>query len=65
MNKSKLPLTDTAEKNVWISRKEIEHILDGQDHRKSIVWPMLHTYIHKAAEEYSERLKIQEQINCC
>jgi len=24
--KSKLPLTDTAEKNVWISRKE--HILD-------------------------------------
>jgi len=55
--KSKLPLTDTAEKNVWISRKEIEHILDGQDHRKFIVVGPCSIHDIKAAEEYSERLK--------
>lgn len=55
--KSKLPLTDLAEKNVWISRKEIEHILDGQDHRKFIVVGPCSIHDIKAAEEYSERLK--------
>lgn len=55
--KSKLPLTDSAEKNVWISRKEIEQILDGQDHRKFIVVGPCSIHDIKAAEEYSERLK--------
>ncbi len=55
--KSKLPLTDSAEKNVWISRKEIEQILDGQDHRKFIVVGPCSIHDLKAAEEYSERLK--------
>jgi 3-deoxy-7-phosphoheptulonate synthase len=55
--KSKLPLTDLAAKNVWISRKEIEYILDGQDRRKFIVVGPCSIHDIKAAEEYSERLK--------
>jgi len=33
----KITFNGFGRKNVWISRKEIEHILDGQDHRKFIV----------------------------
>jgi len=40
-----------AEKNVWISRKEIEHIL-GQDHRKFIVVGPCSIHDIKAAEEF-------------
>ena len=56
--KFKLPLTDSAEKTVLASRKEIEAILKGDDNRKFIVVGPCSIHDIKAAEEYSERLKI-------
>ena len=55
--KSKLPLTDSAEKNVLGFRKELENVLDFVDHRKLIVVGPCSIHDVKAAEEYSERLK--------
>lgn len=56
--KTKLPLTDSAEKTVLRARKEIEAILEGQDNRKFIVVGPCSIHDIKAAEEYSERLNI-------
>lgn len=55
--KSKLPLTDAAEKTVLRFRKEIEAILEGHDNRKFIVVGPCSIHDINAAEEYSERLK--------
>ena len=56
--KCKLPLTNSAEKTVLTFRKEIEAILEGDDTRKFIVVGPCSIHDIKAAEEYSERLKI-------
>jgi 3-deoxy-7-phosphoheptulonate synthase len=56
--KSKLPLTDLAEKTVLKSRQEVEAILDGKDHRKFIVVGPCSIHDIKAAEDYAEKLKI-------
>lgn len=55
--KSKLPLSDSAEKTVLRSRKEIEAILEGHNDRKFIVVGPCSIHDIKAAEEYSKRLK--------
>ncbi|MGD1874653.1 MAG: 3-deoxy-7-phosphoheptulonate synthase [Mastigocoleus sp.] len=61
--KSKLPLTKLAEENVIKSRKEIQNILDFQDHRKFIVIGPCSIHDAKIALEYSKRLKqLQEQV---
>ena len=56
--KTKLPLTESAEKTVLRARKEIEAILAGQDNRKFIVVGPCSIHDIKAAEEYSKRLKL-------
>lgn len=56
--KTKLPLTESAEKTVLRARKEIEAILAGQDNRKFIVVGPCSIHDIKAAEEYSKRLKV-------
>src|SRR5919199_3405443 len=56
--KSKLPLTDLAEKTVLKSRQEVEAILDGKDHRKFIVVGPCSIHDIKAAEDYAQKLKI-------
>ncbi len=55
--KSKLPLTDEAEKTVLNFRNEIEDILDGKDSRKFIVVGPCSIHDIKSAEEYAYRLK--------
>ncbi|MFE1747547.1 3-deoxy-7-phosphoheptulonate synthase [Coleofasciculus sp. H7-2] len=55
--KSKLPLTDEAEKTVLNFRNEIENILDGKDSRKFIVVGPCSIHDIKSAEEYAYRLK--------
>lgn len=55
--KTKLPLTEIAEKTVWNSRKEIENILDCVDYRKFIVVGPCSIHNVEAAEEYAARLK--------
>lgn len=61
--KSKLPLTDLAEKTVWRARKEIEDILDGQNGRKFVVVGPCSIHDVKAAEEYAEKLiTLSEQV---
>jgi 3-deoxy-7-phosphoheptulonate synthase len=55
--KSKLPLTDEAEKTVLNFRNEIEDILDGEDNRKFIVVGPCSIHDIKSAEEYAYRLK--------
>jgi 3-deoxy-7-phosphoheptulonate synthase len=56
--KSKLPLTDSAEKTVLKYRQEIQDILEGKDSRKFIVVGPCSIHDIKAAEEYSEKLKV-------
>ena len=48
--KCKLPLTNSAEKTVLTSRKEIEAILEGDDTRKFIVVGPCSIHDIKAAE---------------
>lgn len=55
--KSKLPLTDLAEKTVLEYRQELEAILNFEDNRKFIVVGPCSIHDVKAAEEYAERLK--------
>lgn len=56
--KSKLPLTDSAERTVLKSRQEIEAILEFQDRRKFIVVGPCSIHDLKAAEDYAEKLKV-------
>lgn len=61
--KSKLPLTEAAEKTVLRARKELEAILEGHDNRKFIVVGPCSIHDVKAAEEYAVRLKtLSEQV---
>ncbi len=55
--KSKLPLTDVAEKTVLKYRQELEAILNFENNRKFIVVGPCSIHDVKAAEEYAERLK--------
>lgn len=55
--KTKLPLTEKAEKTVLRFRKELENILDGIDNRKFIVVGPCSIHDVAAAEEYAGRLK--------
>ncbi|MBD1943913.1 3-deoxy-7-phosphoheptulonate synthase [Coleofasciculus sp. FACHB-712] len=62
--KSKLPLTDEAEKTVLNFRNEIEDILDGKDSRKFIVVGPCSIHDIKSAEEYAYRLKnLSDRVN--
>ncbi|MBD1893464.1 3-deoxy-7-phosphoheptulonate synthase [Coleofasciculus sp. FACHB-129] len=62
--KSKLPLTDEAEKTVLNFRNEIEDILDGKDSRKFIVVGPCSIHDVKSAEEYAYRLKnLSDRVN--
>ncbi|MBD1898994.1 3-deoxy-7-phosphoheptulonate synthase [Trichocoleus sp. DQ-A3] len=62
--KSKLPLTDKAEKTVLNFRNEIEDILDGKDSRKFIVVGPCSIHDIKSAEEYAYRLKnLSDRVN--
>lgn len=62
--KSKLPLTDEAEKTVLNFRNEIEDILDGKDSRKFIVVGPCSIHDTKSAEEYAYRLKnLSDRVN--
>jgi 3-deoxy-7-phosphoheptulonate synthase len=56
--KSKLPLTNEAEKTVLKSRKALEDILDFKDRRKFIVVGPCSIHDTKAAIEYAEKLKV-------
>lgn len=61
--KSKLPLTEAAEKTVLRARKELEAILEGHDNRKFIVVGPCSIHDVKAAEEYAASLKtLSEQV---
>ena len=61
--KSKLPLTEIAEKTVWRSRNQIENILDGLDYRKFVVVGPCSIHDVNAAVEYAQRLKgLAEQV---
>ncbi|MBV8886362.1 MAG: 3-deoxy-7-phosphoheptulonate synthase [Chroococcidiopsidaceae cyanobacterium CP_BM_RX_35] len=61
--KSKLPLTDSVERNVLKYRKEIANILEGRDSRKFIVVGPCSIHDVEAALEYSQKLKIlSEQV---
>lgn len=55
--KTKLSLTEIAEKTVWRSRVQIENILDGLDYRKFIVVGPCSIHDVNAAVEYAQRLK--------
>lgn len=55
--RSKLPSTDSIEKNVLQYRQEIENILEGRDRRKFIVVGPCSIHNVEAAIEYAQRLK--------
>ena len=61
--KEKLPLTDSAKKNVDKFRKEINYILEGKDNRKFLVVGPCSIHDIKAAKEYALKLKsLSEQV---